>query len=391
MRFMARLKIDLAYGNFIHHIHETLQPRVAMAGKERALASLFGLLLLASLLPMPTAAQGVVGSISLECGDDPELQVKPGEYQDSVVECTVTNDGTVLAENVQISEEWDGVYVNMMISEDSFTIEAGESETFTVTFSCDERTDATIEYEFTITATVTAWGPVPVEGTPLSQVANHTGDVTIQEYGLVTLDIPDTSSRNMQTSEELSITFQVDNDGNAEDTIEVRITNANELEQLGFILQSGDFIVARDVQSGGVSEQLEFIIRAPSEADVEIRNVIVIEASSTLDTSKDTVDFDLIVEAQQESSGLGTGLSEVSTDDLALYGAVGGGVLFLIFLLVIIGRVSKRSSKGKIAEDAPTEAPIEIDDEFDLDLDFDLDGDDEEFLSDDLDSMLDDL
>lgn len=391
MRFMARLKIDLAYGNFIHHIHETLQPRVAMAGKERALASLFGLLLLASLLPMPTAAQGVIGSISLECGDDPELQVKPGEYQDSVVECTVTNDGTVLAENVQISEEWDGVYVNMMISEDSFTIEAGESETFTVTFSCDERTDATIEYEFTITATVTSWGPVPVEGTPLSQVANHTGDVTIQEYGLVTLDIPDTSSRNMQTSEELSITFQVDNDGNAEDTIEVRITNANELEQLGFILQSGDFIVARDVQSGGVSEQLEFIIRAPSEADVEIRNVIVIEASSTLDTSKDTVDFDLIVEAQQESSGLGTGLSEVSTDDLALYGAVGGGVLFLIFLLVIIGRVSKRSSKGKIAEDAPTEAPIEIDDEFDLDLDFDLDGDDEEFLSDDLDSMLDDL
>ena len=362
-----------------------------MAGKERALASLFGLLLLASLLPVPTAAQGVVGSISLDCGDDPELQVKPGEYQDSVVECTVTNDGTVLAENVQISEEWDGVYVNMMISEDSFTIEAGESETFTVTFSCDERTDATIEYEFTITATVTAWGPIPVEGTPLSQVANHTGDVTIQEYGLVTLDIPDTSSRNMQTSEELSITFQVDNDGNAKDTIEVRITNANELEQLGFILQSGDFIVARDVQSGGVSEQLEFIIRAPSEADVEIRNVIVIEASSTLDASKDTVDFDLIVEAQQESSGLGTGLSEVSTDDLALYGAVGGGALFLIFLLVIIGRVSKRSSKGKIATDAPTEAPIEIEDEFDLDLDFDLDEGDEEFLSDDLDSMLDDL
>ena len=364
-----------------------------MAGDGRALATLFGLLLLASLLPMPTAAQGVVGSISLDCGDDPELQVKPGEYQDSVVECTVTNDGAILAENVEISEEWDGVYVNMMISEDSFTLEAGDSETFTVTFSCDERTDATIEYEFTITATVTAWGPIPVEGTPLSQVANHTGDVTIKEYGLVTLDVPDTSSRNMQVSEELSITFQVDNDGNADDTIEVRITNANELEQLGFTLQSGDFIVARDVQSGGVSEQLEFIIRAPSDADVEIRNVITIEASSTLDDSKDVVDFDLIVEPQQQSGGLGTGLSEVSTDDLALYGAIGGGVLFLVFLLVIIGRVSKRSSKGKVAAEAPEETPIEIDDddEFDIDLDFDLDLDDDEFLSDDLDSMLDDL
>ena len=383
------LRFDLGGSRIIHHIHETLRPRRDMAGKGRAFATLFGLLLLTSLLPMPSAAQGVVGSISLECGDDPELQVKPGEYQDSVVECTVTNDGTILAENIQISEEWDGVYVNMMISEDSFTIEAGESETFTVTFSCDERTDATIEYEFTITATVTAWGPIPVEGTPLSQIANHTGDVTIKEYGLVTLDIPDTSSRNMQTSEEISITFQVDNNGNADDTIEVRITNANELEQLGFILQSGDFIVARDVQSGGVSEQLEFIIRAPADADVEIRNVITIEASSTLDDSKDMVDFDLIVEPQQQSGSLGTGLSEVSTDDLALYGAIGGGVLFLIFLLVIIGRVSKRSSKGKVVTETPTESLIEIDD--DDEFDFDLDLDDDEFLSDDLDSMLDDL
>ena len=105
------------------------------------------------------------------------------------------------------------------------------------------------------------------------------------------------------------------------------------------------------------------------------------------------VDFDLIVEAKQESGSLGTGLSEVSTDDLALYGAIGGGVLFLIFLLVIIGRVSKRSSKGKVATEDTSEPPIEIDDddEFDFDLDFELDGDDEDFLSDDLDSMLDDL
>ena len=360
-----------------------------MAGKERAMATLLVAFLLLTVLPMSTSAQGVVGSISLECGDDPELNVKPGQYQDEIVECTVTNDGTILAENIDITEEWDGVYVNMAVSEDSFTLDAGESADFTVTFSCDERTDASIEYEFTITATVTAWGPIPVEGTPLSQVANHSGDVTIKEYGLVTLDIPDTSSRNMQTSEEISITFQVDNDGNADDTIEIRITNANELEQLGFVLQSGDFLAARDVQSGGVSEQLEFIIRAPSDAESEIRNTIFIEASSTLDDSKDIVDFDLIVAAEEEAGSLGAGLSEVSTDDLALYGAIGGGVLFVIFLLVIIGRVSRRSSKKKIETEAPVEAPIELEDEDELD--FDLDFEDDEFLSDDLDSMLDDL
>ena len=258
-----------------------------MADKNRTLATLLVAFLFLTLVPLPTSAQGVVGSISLECGDDPEINVKPGDYQDELVECTVTNDGTLLAENIDITEEWDGVYVNLAISEDSFTLEAGESADFTLTFSCDERTDAEIEYEFTITATVTAWGPIPVEGTPLSQVANHSGDVTIKEYGMVTLDIPDTSSRNMQASEEISITFQVDNDGNAPDTIEVRISNANELEQLGFVLQSGDFLRASDVQSGGVSEQLEFIIRAPSEAQSEIRNIIVLEASSTLDNSMD--------------------------------------------------------------------------------------------------------
>ena len=72
----------------------------------------------------------------------------------------------------------------MMISEDSFTIEAGESETFTVTFSCDERTDASIEYEFTITATVTAWGRYPLKGHHFLKLQT-TRDVTIKEYGFV--------------------------------------------------------------------------------------------------------------------------------------------------------------------------------------------------------------
>ncbi|OUV38778.1 MAG: hypothetical protein CMA18_004865, partial [Methanobacteriota archaeon] len=347
-------------------------------------------LLFLAFLPMPSTAQGgLPGSISMECSDDPVMDVKPGEYQDETVECTVTNDGSVLAENVEITQEWDGVFISMSISEDSFTLEAGDSQDFTITFVGEARLDSEITYEFTITATVTAWGPLPVEGTPLSNVANHTGAITVNKYGQVTLDIPDTSSRNMKTSEEVSITFQVDNDGNAVDTIEIRINNADELEALGFVIQSGAFLSARDVQPDGVSEQLEFIIRAPSDAAEEIRKTIVIEASSTNDDSSDLVDFDLIVEAKQDSAGLGAGLSEVSTDDLALYGAIGGGVLFVIFLLIIIGRVSKRTSKNKTAKETTEEPAIEIedDDEFDFDLDFD----DDEFLADDLDSMLDDL
>lgn len=373
----------------IHHIHDVFLHRTFMAGNGKALTTLLVSLLLLTLLPMPSTAQGPPGSISMECSDDPVMDVKPGEYEDETVECTVTNDGTILAENVEISHEWDGVFISMSISEDSFTLEPDESQDFTVTFVGEARLDSEISYDFTITATVTAWGPIPVEGTPLSNVANHSGEITVNKYGQVTLDIPDTSSRNMKTSDEVSITFQVDNDGNAVDTIEIRINNADELEALGFVIQSGAFLSARDVQPDGVSEQLEFIIRAPSDAAEEIRKTIVIEASSTNDDSSDIVDFDLIVEAKQDSAGLGAGLSEVSTDDLALYGAIGGGVLFVIFLLIIIGRVSKRTSKNKTAKETTEEPAIEIedDDEFDFDLDFD----DDEFLADDLDSMLDDL
>ncbi len=376
--------------SFIHHIHQILRYRWSMAGKERTFAVVLLALLFISLLPSPAIAQGgAPGAISMDCGDDPEVIVKPGQSSDGVVTCTVTNDGSIVAESVEITNEFGGgPIITMTISEDSFTLEPGDSKEFTATFSASDRA-AVVQHEFTITATVTAWGPIPVDGTILSTTANHTGDVAIKPYGMVTLDMPDKSSRNMETSQEISISFQVENDGNDVDTIDIRITNANELTQLGFVIQSGEFIQAKDVQSDGVSDQLSFIIRAPSEAATEIRNQIVIEATSGIDDSKDVVDFDLIVAAEEDSAGLGAGLSEVSTDDLAIYGAIGGGILLLIFLLIIIGRVSKRSSRSKVATAPPSEPPIEIEDEDELD--FDLDLDDLDFAKDDLDSMLDDL
>ena len=345
------------------------------------------LLLIPLLMPFATA-QGGIGSIALDCGSDPVMNVDPNEYSDVELSCTVTNDGTILAEDIQISEEWDGIFVDMSISEDSFTLEAGEEADFTVTFAGESRLDASIEYEFTISATVTAWGPIPVEGTPLSSNANHTGDFTIAKFGMITLDVPDTSNRNMKTSDEISIMFQVENDGNAEDRIEVEVTNSNQLEMDGFVFTAGTFF-AEEVQDDGISSLFELIVRAPSDAPDEIRVEINIVATSGNDDSvTDSVSFDIIVEAEDESSSLG-GLSLENTDDLAMYGAIGGGVLFIIFLLIIISRISKRNASRNVAvSEEPEEEAIELDDEFDLDFDFEEDDD---FVSDDLDAMFDDL
>ena len=90
----------------IHHIHDVFLYRRFMAGNGKALATLLVSLLFLALLPMPSTAQGgLPGSISMECSDDPVMDVKPGEYEDETVECTVTNDGSVLAENVEITQE----------------------------------------------------------------------------------------------------------------------------------------------------------------------------------------------------------------------------------------------------------------------------------------------
>jgi len=359
-----------------------------MAEGHGHLRSAIVLVLLIPLLMPFASAQGGIGSISLDCGSDPEMNVSPNDYSDVELLCTVTNDGTIFAESIEIIEEWDGIFVDISLSDDSFTLESGEEADFTVTFSGESRLDAEIAYEFIISATVTAWGPIPVEGTPLSNTANHTGDFTIAKFGMLTLDIPDTSSRNMVTSEEISITFQVENDGNAEDNIKVEVTNSNQLEMLGFIFTTGASC-SEKVQSDGISSQFELIVRAPSDAADEIRAGITIVATSDNEESvSDSVSFDLIVEAEDESSALG-GLSLENTDDLAMYGAIGGGVLFIIFLLVIISRISKRNSSRNVAvEDEPEEEAIEIDDEFDLDFDFE---EDEDFESDDLDAMFDDL
>ena len=359
-----------------------------MAEGQGHLRSAVVLVLLIPLLMPFASAQGGIGSISLDCGDDPVMNVAPNEYSDVELICTVTNDGTILAESIEITEEWDGIFVDISLSEDSFTLDSGEAADFSVTFSGESRLDATIVYEFTISATVTAWGPIPVEGTPLSNTANHTGDFTIAKFGMITLDIPDTSSRNMATSEEVSITFQIENDGNAEDYVDIEVSNSNQLEMLGFVFTTGTSF-GENIQADGISSQFELIVRAPSDAPEEIRAEIVIFATSGNDDSEsDSVSFDLIVEAEDESSGLGS-LSIENTDDLAMYGAIGGGVLFIIFLLVIISRISKRNASRNVAVDEePEEEAIEIDDEFDIDLNFEEDDD---FESDDLDAMFDDL
>ena len=135
-------------------------------------------------------------------------------------------------ETISVEKEWDGLEVDMMLEDDTFTLGPDEEEDFTVTLS-GQTLSAELSYDFTLTATVTNVGMLDWPEA-LASNASVSGDLNIATYGMVDLDISDKSTRTMAEGDEVKITFQFQNNGNDNDKIRVSIINAAELEQAGF-------------------------------------------------------------------------------------------------------------------------------------------------------------
>ena len=348
-------------------------------------------------LSLMTSAQDVPAGpgVEIDCGDDPVMNVHPSYYESVELICTVSNPSS-LAETISVEKEWDANNVEMILSEDSFEIEAGEEEEFTITFSGPTKLSADTSYSFTLNAQVDTWGGFfPMD--QLNVNASYEGDFTVSTYGMVELEMSDKSVRTLELDEQRVISFQFSNYGNDEDKIRVSIANEAELLESGFSFPLGSF-VAEDVASGGVSSIRDLTVSAPSEVTKEIRVQMVIRAESTNDDSAEfsEIVITLLVEKPSEISGLG-GLDEMSTGDMKKYGAIlGAGILGIFILVLVLKVVGRRSSEGATVRaielpevEEATKPDVEGLDEFD-DMFDDLseEEDDEE---DDLDSFLNDL
>ena len=88
-----------------------------------------------------------------------------------------------------------------------------------------------LSYDFTLTAIVTN------VSMPTGPKHGHQRfgqrDLNIATYGMVDLDISDKSTRTTP-GDEVTITFQFQNNGNDEDKIRASIVNAADLEAAGF-------------------------------------------------------------------------------------------------------------------------------------------------------------
>jgi hypothetical protein len=344
-------------------------------------------------LSMMTSAQEIpVGpGVEIDCGADPVMNVHPSYYESVELTCTVSNPSS-FAETISVSKEWDANNIEMILSDDSFEIEAGEEEEFTITFSGPTKLSADTSYSFTLNAQVDTWGGIfPMD--QLNVNASYEGDFSVSTYGMVELEMSDKSVRTLELDEQRAITFQFSNYGNDEDKIRVSIANEAELIESGFSFPLGTFI-AEDVASGGVSSIRDLTVSAPSEVTKEIRVQMILRAESTNDDSAEfsEIVITLLVEKPSEISGLG-GLDEMSTGDLKKYGAIiGAGILGIFILVLALKVVGRRSSEGATVRtielpevEEATKPDVDDLDEFDDMFD---DLSDEE---DDLDSFLNDL
>ena len=331
-------------------------------------------LFLLPLVPL-SSAQGGPG-VNIDCESNPELNVHPLYNEPVELICTIENTSSA-DETIEISNEFEGgSSVQIQGASDEYSVAAGETEEFTVTFTGDTKIPSSESFDFEIMATVTQW-LLPGELPEMVQSnASATGKVEIGTYGLVNLEISDRTTRDMNPSDELTINFQFTNNGNDEDRIRVEVKNKAELETLGFSFPLSSF-VADDLAIGGTSIR-EIVIRAPSEVSDKISTNIQFEASSDNDPDAPVSAISIPVSMEPSSgSGTLTGLSEDSQDDVILYGAIGGGVILFFILVGIVTRSIKKKSN---VEGDSLEQAIEIDDEVET-----------EVFGDELDDLFDDL
>ena len=376
-------------------------------------AALLVILLLIPMASFSAEAQGFPIGIDLECNQQTiDINVHPLQNEPVTITCTVTNTGS-FKQNVNLDSSIDGNDFSAQLSESSLEMETGDEVDFTVTFTAQPRIEVVSE-SFNILASIESFGvePIMVPASALNQSAEVNGEVRSLPYTRLDLTMTDTSSRDIESGEEVSFMFTVFNDGNRVDEIEVSVPNWQEFVDAGFTFVSDPFARAQ-VQPGSSSDQLTITLKAPSDNSKSISIDIVLSASSQLDSSAEKSELTIKVNVESEGGGSGDGIDlgnfDVSSgDSMATIGMISGGVILVILMLVLMSRLSKRAGTQKTAMKAARKAEkasrksgkkggwkakysAEEKESIESDFDDDLDLDELDDLDEDLDFDFDDL
>ena len=332
------------------HIFKT-KPPFGRYGETVKRVFLLAVLLLIPLSSSGVQAQGAPFAVELECDMQTiEINVHPEQNEDVIVPCSVTNTG-LFKESISLDKDVDGNDFSLEFSEDNFELEAGEDASFTARFSAQPRIEVT-EVDYNIVAQIDSFGPEPI-AIPigaLNSTDNVAGVIKSLAYSRVDLEVSDTSTRNVESGEELTISFTIFNDGNRIDELEVISVNSEELEDEGFTFISDSFFRAA-VNPGSSSDQGSIILMTPSDLDSDLSVEIELRAFSKLDSSAEADVITIKIEVASSSSSVGSSfdLETLDDDSMMMIGMGAGGLVLVILLIVLISSLSKKTGTKKTA------------------------------------------
>ncbi len=378
----------------------------------RFLHQLVSVMVLLSLaqFSFDTQAQ-VVSNVTLECDDGAGstgeylMDVRPGEYEDVEITCTITNTYQLPEEiSFQIDEDNStGDFSYDISPEGPYQLAAGEEQVVVVSVRGSQGMEAdTSAYTVQMTATVDSVGtePVVVPVGALGSTDTESSEVKIEWYHNYDFSLDNGCTESFKSGQDVIIPFTITKKSNIEganhntliklhETMDKSSTSFENFEKAGISLtDTGNQRVLSNMKIGETQRD-SFTIVAPETAPNKMDITFYISMWATPDDDYENDGFQqfsckITLEKDESNAALGA-IESFSSDDVEMYSIFAGGAVLFIIILVVLAKVIRKgstSSKSKlITEDEIEEEIEEVFDIDDDDFDFE-DLDDDELESD---------
>ena len=378
----------------------------------RFLHQLVSVMVLLSLahFSFDTQAQ-VISNVTLECDDGTGstgeylMDVRPGEYEDVEITCTITNTYQLPEEiSFQVDEDNStGDFSYDISPEGPYQLAAGEEQVVVVSVRGSQGMEAdTSAYTVQMTATVDSVGtePVVVPVGTLGSTATESSEVKIEWYHNYDFSLDNGCTESFKSGQDVIIPFTITKKSNIEganhntliklhETMDKSSTSFENFEKAGISLtDTGNQRVFSNMKIGETQRD-SFTIVAPDTASSKMDITFYISMWATPDDDYENDGFQqfsckITLEKDESNAALGA-IESFSSDDVEMYSIFAGGAVLFIIILVVLAKVIRKgsgSSKSKlITEDEIEEEIEEVFDIDDDDFDFE-DLDDDELESD---------
>ena len=288
---------------------------------------------------IPAASGQVFPDITVECGDNVEIDVSPGSSRTAMTSCELENNSMWIEEvSVDIdSEDLDTA------GPESVTIGAGETLTISIVMSAAQDLEAG-DYLVNVSAEVTSAGGVPVPG--LASDTDEIG-VTIAEFTSCDHTVGQ-GGGTLEAGQIISFSISISCDSNTDSTTKYSARmidkSGSSSWPSGFDDQSPQCDVL--IPDGGTSANCQFQILTPSNLDSTWEGcVVVLEDGASTPNSCPSSN---VVDVKIEPKSIGIGTIDLTGND-SVFGEYSdeapiiiGGVVLVLVLAVAVVLVRRR-------------------------------------------------